>query len=231
MNTQGEKFTASGFGARDISKGFTLIELMITLVIVAIGVALAVPTFENVTQKRNVTRGAEEIAAFLSLAQGEAIKRNETVAVSIERDSDGDTWCVGAMIQTASTDFCDCESTSTGDDDYCDFNPNGAGAPQLINQVGFNKFKMNGSWEGGTSDDDFQFYFDPVRGIKVNSSGVIDGSTHRARLLSDNAKNSLQVEISVTGRILVCNPDSTKKVPGFSDCAAIPAPPPPAVPF
>ncbi|MCW8926500.1 MAG: GspH/FimT family pseudopilin, partial [Xanthomonadales bacterium] len=211
-------------GAR--RKGFTLIELMITVVIVAIGVVLAVPTYQNTVQKRRLTDAAESIAAFLALAQGEAIKRNETIAVSFERENDGKTWCLGAMIQTAGTDYCDCESTSTGDDDYCDFNPGGAGAPQIINQVGFESFTMNGSWEGGSPDNDFQLYFDPVRGVKVDSSGVVDGNTHRARLVSDNSKYSLQVEISVTGRILVCNPVSDKKVPGFKNCAALPAPPP-----
>ena len=125
MTTQRERSTACSSGGMSSSRGFTLIELMITLVIVAIGVALAVPTFENVAQKRSVTRGAEEIAAFLSLAQGEAIKRNETVAVTVTRTNDT-TWCLGAMIRTA-TDHCDCESTSTGDADYCDFNPGGAG--------------------------------------------------------------------------------------------------------
>ena len=181
-------------------------------------------------QKRRVTSAAEEIAAFLALAQGEAIKRNEVVAVSIERESDGKTWCVGAMIKTAATDACDCESTSTGDDDYCDFNTAGAGAPQLINQVGFEKFTMNGSRVAGTTNNEFNFNFDPVRGTKILDSGTIDGNRHDITLISSNTHYSLLVDISVTGRVRVCNPDSTKKVPGFKDCATVivlPPPPPP----
>ena len=88
-----------GFGFVSIgkSRGFTLIELMIALVITAILIALATPSYQNTIQKRRVTSAAESIASLLALAQGEAIKRNELVAVSIMRES-GTSWCVGAMI-------------------------------------------------------------------------------------------------------------------------------------
>lgn len=206
------------------SKGFTMLELMIVMVIIAIGVALATPTYENIVQKRRVTGAAEEIAAFLALAQGEAIKRNEVVAVSTKRAGDGATWCLGAMIKTAATDHCECDSTTTGDADYCDFNNTGAGAAQLINQVGFDKFTMSDSGLPCTDNNDFNFNFDPIRGTKVLDSGTIDGNLHEITLISSNTNYSLKVDVSVTGRVRVCNPDSNKKVPGFDDCPVIVCP-------
>ncbi len=206
--------------SRLANRGFTIIELMIVVVIVAIGVALAVPTYQNIVQKRQVTSAAEQIAAFLALAQGEAVKRNEVVVVSVERDnSDGAVWCVGAMIKTADDDHCDCESTSASDDNFCDFITDGVGAPQLINQVGFQSFTMSGSAVGGTASNDFNFNFDPIRGIKVLDNGSADGNLHNVTLISSNTNHSLRVGVSVTGRVRMCNPVSTKAVPGFKPCA------------
>jgi type IV fimbrial biogenesis protein FimT len=220
MNTTIEVFgklrPSSQLASRRRIRGFTLIELMIVVVIVAISLTLAVPTYQNIVEKRRVTNAAMQIASFLALTHGAAIKHNKVVAVSIKRDgSDGKTWCLGAMIKTVATDDCDCESTSSGNADYCDFNPDGAGAPILINQVGFQSFTMNGS----SPNDDFNFYFDPVRGTKVADDGTtIDGNSHDVTLESTNEKYSLSVEISVTGRVRVCNPDSTKAVPGYKSC-------------
>lgn len=200
------------------NRGFTLIELLIVVVIVAIAVALAVPTYQNVVQKRRVTSAAEQIAAFFTLAQSEAVKRNEVVAVTVTRNGGGTVWCVGAMIKTAADDHCDCESTIASADDYCDFNVDGVSAPQLINQTGFQSFTMNNSAVGGTPNTDFNFNFDPIRGIKVLDSGAADSDRHDVTLISSNTNYSLRVGISVTGRVQVCSPVSTKAVPGFKPC-------------
>ena len=231
MITSRGNWINSSYRTRTGSKGFTLLELMIVMVIVAIGVALAVPSYQDTLQKRRLTNAAESIASVLAQAQGEAIKRNETVAVSIKRASSGSSWCVGAMIKTAATDHCDCESTSAGDSDYCDFNPTGAGAPQFINEVGFKDFTVVTALASSTNND-FNFNFDPVRGIKVTDAGVADGDTHEITLISSNGNYSLRVDTSVTGRIRVCNPDSTKEVPGFQSCpvAIVTPPPPPPAP-
>ena len=194
------------------------------VVIVAVGVSLAVPSYQDIVQKRRITNGAMEIAAFLALTHGAAIKSNKPVAVSIKRESDGDVWCLGAMIKTTDDDHCDCESNSPGDGNYCDFNPEGAGAPMMVNQVGYERFTMNDSRVAGTSNNDFNFNFDPVRGVKLADDGItVDGNNHDITLLSTNDNYSLRVSISVTGRVSVCSPDSAKKVPGFDDvnCRAV----------
>lgn len=201
------------------NKGFTLIELLIVVVIVAIGVALAVPTYQDIVQKRRVTSAAEQIAAFFTLTQSEAIKRNERVAVTVTRNSAGTNWCVGAMIKIADDDHCDCESTNANAADYCDFDVDGVSAPQLINQAGFQSFTMNESAVGEDSNSDFHFNFDPIRGVKILDSGSADSNTHDVTLISSNDNYSLRVGISVTGRVQVCNPVSTKAVPGFKPCA------------
>ena len=51
-------------GIRITNKGFTLLELMIVMVIVAIGVALAVPAYQDLMQRRETTSKAEQLSAF-----------------------------------------------------------------------------------------------------------------------------------------------------------------------
>jgi prepilin-type N-terminal cleavage/methylation domain-containing protein len=91
------------------SNGFTLIELMIVLVIVAIGVALALPTWGTIVEKRRLTFAMEEVASLLNFAQTEAIKRNEEVTVSWNSQGGHNrNWCIGI---TLNDDPCVCTQT------------------------------------------------------------------------------------------------------------------------
>ena len=67
-----------GFSA---NKGFTLIELMIGLAVLAIIASLALPSYRSIIEKRQVTSGAEQFAAFFSTVKGQAVKRNSDIAM------------------------------------------------------------------------------------------------------------------------------------------------------
>jgi type IV fimbrial biogenesis protein FimT len=73
--------------------GFTLIELLITISIMAILLAVAVPSFQNVALSSKLTSQANNFVASVQLARSEAIKRNATVTLCAS--SDGST-CTGA---------------------------------------------------------------------------------------------------------------------------------------
>lgn len=60
-------------------RGFTLAELMITLVILGILVGLGVPTFLNATLNSRLGSVANNLVVSAHLARSEAIKRNVTV--------------------------------------------------------------------------------------------------------------------------------------------------------
>ena len=66
---------------RQTSLGFTLVELMVTVAIIAIVAGLAVPSFISIMQQNRSTNFANELAASLNLARSEAIKRAATVTV------------------------------------------------------------------------------------------------------------------------------------------------------
>ena len=203
------------------SWGFTLVELMITIVITAIALALAVPSWENLVQKRQVTSAAEEIASFLMHSQSQAIKSNQQVTVTVKRNAGGTSWCVGAMDEEARDDNggdpCECDLADDTEDVTARCTIEGEVA--RVADFNFEKFTMSGSGVEGVENLDFYFNFDPVRGLKIEDDGIsVDGDNHAVTLATNNENWALQVEVTVTGRVNICNPDSSKKVPGFDLC-------------
>jgi len=61
--------------------GFTLIELMITIVVASIMLAIAIPSFQSVIQNNRAATFSSDFVAGLNLARSEAVKRGTTVTV------------------------------------------------------------------------------------------------------------------------------------------------------
>jgi type IV fimbrial biogenesis protein FimT len=76
-------------------KGFTLIELMMTLAIAAILLTIAVPSFRTFTQNSKLTKQVNLLAASVATARGEAAKRGVRVVICQSSDP------------TAATPACD----------------------------------------------------------------------------------------------------------------------------
>jgi len=65
-----------------VTRGFTVIELLVVLVIFAILLSLAVPSFNDLILNTRVKGAASDIYASFALARSEALKRNANVTVS-----------------------------------------------------------------------------------------------------------------------------------------------------
>lgn len=63
------------------TSGFTIIELMVTLAVVAILAAIASPSFTAMIQDNRLVTQVNELQATLAYARSEAIKRNNNVTV------------------------------------------------------------------------------------------------------------------------------------------------------
>lgn len=73
-------------------RGFTVIELMVTLAILAIMMGLGVPSFRAFINSQRVKSATSELMTTLVIARSEAIKRNTAVAIT---PTDAANWAKG----------------------------------------------------------------------------------------------------------------------------------------
>lgn len=63
------------------SRGFTLVELLVTLVVLAIVLGFAVPSFQNMVESNRVTSTTNSLVGLLNYARTEAMRYGRTVSV------------------------------------------------------------------------------------------------------------------------------------------------------
>ena len=184
--------------------GFSIVELMIAIVLLAISAALALPSYREMIEKRQLTHGAEQIMAFVNAAQSESIKQNSNLTVSYSRTA-ADDWCVGAVVGTVA---CDCNEIDVAQTDYCAIDSQA----WVINNAHASDRDLVTAMEG-----DGAYSFDPVRGLVPEFVDGDDGFV--VEMNSNSAMYQLTLSVSITGQVSLCSPaDSEHAVPGYAVC-------------
>ncbi len=185
---------------RGLTGGFTIIELMVVIAVVAIITSFALPSYRTLIEKRQVTSGAEQLGAFLS-----AVQRNDNITVSYNYTDEAD-WCVGITTGTSACDCTDNIPACTIDGQTRIFNTNNIKHPEALAAI-------------SDGEDSGMFVFDPVRGLVFSNSNLTTYNSGEFGFLSDNGTYALNVQVSATGRVKYCSDADGTKVPGYDVCA------------
>ncbi|MDO1527504.1 GspH/FimT family pseudopilin [Fulvimonas sp. R45] len=78
-------------------RGFTLVELMVTVAVLAILLAIAVPSFRSLTLSNRLATTANDIVGALNTARMEAVKRNASVQFCSNSSSANGTDTLGSL--------------------------------------------------------------------------------------------------------------------------------------
>lgn len=75
--------------------GFTLIEMMVTIAIMAILLAIGIPSFQQLIINNRIVTNTNDLIADLAMARSEALKKGGSVVVTVCASTDGAS-CSGA---------------------------------------------------------------------------------------------------------------------------------------
>jgi type IV fimbrial biogenesis protein FimT len=185
--------------------GFTLIELLVVITLISLSITLAVPSWDQISQKRRLTNATEQVASLLSVAQSEAQKRNLPISLAYSRTGDQE-WCIGAIEGSAA---CDCTETDTSSAQFCAID----NVPRMVEASRFQLLSLIDASDTQPVDGDSFITFDPVRGILEPA-----GDRLELTFESLNGQFQLRLVISPTGLLTICNSGEDLIVGGYPTC-------------
>lgn len=185
------------------TNGFTLIELIVTIAVLAIILTVAVPSFQDFFERGRLRGAADAATALVATARGEAVKTGRNVTISFSGTTA--SWCLGAIQQEtpdpgdAYEDDVDCDCTVVNE---C-----------LVDGV---ERVMRSSDFGGVT----------LSAVPTTNNFTMDGKqgavvgleTRQATLVSPNGSYRLQLDISPMGQSRLCVPSGQRVMPGFPSC-------------
>lgn len=183
------------------ARGFTLVELMVTIAVLAILVTLAVPTFNDFRQRAALRGAAEQVVSFWGDARFEALRRDSLVKVGFQT-SGGDI-CIGAATTTDPADSAVCDCFTAG---AC----NVAAYPPLQSDWKKARVASAATLGGGTG----VAVIDPKRGALTEA-----GDVGRIRLQAPQGGMDYRLDVVIdrNGRAFTCEPSTApSKLPDYS---------------
>ena len=91
-----------------LSRGFTVMELMVTIAVMLVLLGIAQPSFQALRQRAAIRGAAEQVLSFWNQARLEATKRNQMVKVGAMQMDSGAGFCLGAAVTSNPADNTPC---------------------------------------------------------------------------------------------------------------------------
>lgn len=177
--------------------GYTLVEFLVTLAVLAILVTVAVPAFTDLIDNQRLRAAAQQIAADLRYARGEAVKRHAGIPIGVSF-SPGERWCYGISQQLP----CDCSVQDWGSAEACLLDLSHRRQLHTVQRHAQVEL-IEARFSGGQTT-----VFDPLRGIA--RAGTVALQSARGK--------RLDVRISMLGRVRICAPVDSVSPAGYAPC-------------
>ena len=171
--------------------GFTLIELMITITIVAILLAIAVPNFSDWYQRKQLAGTANDFLSLVSYARSDSIKRNKITYLYTTRSADS-TW----NLRATTTKPCNAGTIA------CEIRGMDANVYKKISIKAISTQFLAGPTEINPIDNLFKF----------------DSGTATQSVTFGIGQYQLQANITTTGVASLCIPATQPAMSGFNSC-------------
>jgi len=168
------------------NSGLSLIELLITVSVMGILIAVSMPSFRDTLESRNANTQMKTLLSTLNLARGEAIKRGINVSICATDDGtdcEADAWSDGWMVFVDANGDADGDSGSVdaGDDIIRVFDSIGAESTLTFTT---DLFQFN-SMGFGTGPAVQTFLVCPGSGVATNARSLEIAVSGRGRRIED----------------------------------------------
>jgi prepilin-type N-terminal cleavage/methylation domain-containing protein len=171
-------------------KGFTLVEMIVTVAVLAILLTAGIPAFQSTLDKRRLTGAVEQLYSDLQFARSEAIRQNKRVTVYFTSTS---AWCYGMDVEPSSD--CDCNSAPG--------NCTVGGVQKVVSGTDFRNVTLSNNTFASNN-----VTFDPRRGT-ANQGRVS---------LQSSAIGTVEVIVSNPGRVRICSTNVPDYKPSSGSC-------------
>jgi type IV fimbrial biogenesis protein FimT len=188
-------------------RGFNLIEILVTLTVLGVLIALGAPSLAEFLQNQQIRAGAEAIVNGLQVARGEAIKRNLAMQLVLEPASAG--WTTGWTVCKATVEPCD--STIVAADEALPTDDKKV-IQHRSAEEGTSIATVTGVDAAGAAA--VAVTFSPLGSVVPNTNGsltlaradVIKGSDPNQCMANGGSMRCLRVLVSGGGSIRMCDP-------------------------